>query len=308
MIDKDKSMSKQIFIDEKFLMMIPRPTDDQKAILKHSIATEGLKNPIIINKKGKIIDGHTRYEICQSLSIEPRYEIREFRDEQDELDYVLTSNVKRRHLTQLQIYELFENKVNLLRDETQKIKAEKISQSRLGIKSPDLRDWQKRKMEQTYYKISQMSGLSASSIQKIHSIKTNNNKKTIAQLHSGGISLQRAYDISRSKHDAHKLKNKEYRTALGVVIDIIFDMQTVQNATCFGVLKRIGIPSGKKHIFKMLLDNGFIDPLDGIRRGSGNKNREMINGREYQIGNKGYDLIKKCAELKEFIGLNDSNK
>jgi len=46
--------------------------------LKESIRTEGLKDAIIVNSDGHIIDGQHRKRACIELGIKPRYSIVEF--------------------------------------------------------------------------------------------------------------------------------------------------------------------------------------------------------------------------------------
>jgi len=48
---------------------IPRPNKEDREKLKKSIAKEGVQIPLILNREGFILDGHTRYEICLELGI-----------------------------------------------------------------------------------------------------------------------------------------------------------------------------------------------------------------------------------------------
>ena len=50
-----------------YLDLVPRPTTEEYTVLKESLILEGQKDPIVINSKGIILDGHTRYEILTDI-------------------------------------------------------------------------------------------------------------------------------------------------------------------------------------------------------------------------------------------------
>lgn len=65
------------------------------AELREDIKQHGLLEPITLCE-GKILDGRHRYRACQQLGIKPKF--RQFRNG-SALDYVVSLNLKRRHLT-----------------------------------------------------------------------------------------------------------------------------------------------------------------------------------------------------------------
>lgn len=60
---------KQIIIDEDFKKLMPPLAPDEYKLLEESIKTEGCREPIILWHTF-LIDGYTRYEICQRNNIE----------------------------------------------------------------------------------------------------------------------------------------------------------------------------------------------------------------------------------------------
>ena len=74
--------------------------------LKTSVATEGQHYPIIANQEGTILDGHHRFKVCRELSIEPRFEVKQFASKVLERKFVIEANLRRRHLSDFQRAEL----------------------------------------------------------------------------------------------------------------------------------------------------------------------------------------------------------
>ena len=96
-----------IKVKEEYLALVPRPTKEEYNTLKDSIKLNGQYDPIVINRDGFILDGHTRFDICQSLGIEAKYRIQDFADKEQELQYVVESNVNKRQLNPFQKIETF---------------------------------------------------------------------------------------------------------------------------------------------------------------------------------------------------------
>lgn len=91
--------------------LVPEPTKEDFVALKTSIKNNGQHKPIIAWKdtfSGNtfIIDGHSRYEICKQLKIEPKIEYKEFESWLGAMKYAIQVNSNRRHLTQLQKVQL----------------------------------------------------------------------------------------------------------------------------------------------------------------------------------------------------------
>jgi hypothetical protein len=95
----------------KFANVFPMMSEDEFNSLKKDIAESGLENDIVLYE-GKILDGRNRYRACIDLSIAPRFT--EYTGS-NPLAYVISLNLKRRHLTAsqkaavaLQVLPLFE--------------------------------------------------------------------------------------------------------------------------------------------------------------------------------------------------------
>jgi len=106
----------RIYVDNEYKLMVPRPSTEQRQALKESIKKNGLLNAIIVNPEGKVLDGHTRFDICSELNIIPKLEVRKFDNLNDERMFVITSNLKRRHLTEYCLRILNTNNKKLISD------------------------------------------------------------------------------------------------------------------------------------------------------------------------------------------------
>ena len=79
--------------------LFPMMTPEEFAALKDDIALNGQIEPVWIYEN-KIIDGRNRYKACTDLGIEP--DTREYLGD-DLVQFVLSLNVKRRHLNKAQL-------------------------------------------------------------------------------------------------------------------------------------------------------------------------------------------------------------
>jgi hypothetical protein len=75
--------------------IFPEMSDEQFAELKADIAKHGQRETIK-TKDGKIIDGKNRFRACTELGKKPKFE--EYQGD-DTLDYVVSLNLSRRHLS-----------------------------------------------------------------------------------------------------------------------------------------------------------------------------------------------------------------
>jgi hypothetical protein len=80
--------------------IFPLMSADEFSALKADIEKNGLIEPIW-TYENKIIDGRNRYRACTELGIEPRY--REWQGKGYLIDFVVSLNLKRRHLTSSQL-------------------------------------------------------------------------------------------------------------------------------------------------------------------------------------------------------------
>lgn len=89
--------------------LFPMMDDDAFLDLAQDIEKHGQREPIIIYEN-KILDGRNRYKACQMLGFSPRF--KEYNGN-DALGFVISLNLKRRHLTESQRSMVAANLANL---------------------------------------------------------------------------------------------------------------------------------------------------------------------------------------------------
>lgn len=77
-------------------MLLPKMLPEEYESLKRDIEQNGQNEPIVLSG-GKLVDGRHRAQACDELGIKPDF--CELEDSCDPVAYVLSANVKRRHLT-----------------------------------------------------------------------------------------------------------------------------------------------------------------------------------------------------------------
>lgn len=181
-------MTKQIeiSINEDYFDAVPRPNKSQRKALKESIKREGLLDPIIVNEKGVILDGYTRYEICQELSITPKYEIKKFKTKTEEKQYVITSNMRRRHLNDFQILELLEKELKIIAEKAKRDWYDSDEVGRGHKKGQTLKSEMKRSDRSVYKEIGNELGINPIRIEKFMYIKRHGNEQQIQECRTTG--------------------------------------------------------------------------------------------------------------------------
>ena len=92
--------------------IMPLMDENEFQILKEDIRQKGVIDPITFDEQGNIIDGYHRFRAFAELVQEgvdlPMFDrvVRKFDNEDDKIDYVISLNVKRRHLTPQQRADL----------------------------------------------------------------------------------------------------------------------------------------------------------------------------------------------------------
>ena len=91
---------------------IPEMAQEDYKSLKSDISGSGLLEPIVLFQ-GMILDGRHRYRACLELDIEPWF--KDYDGPDSPMDYVISMNLRRRHLSESQRAQAMANLCGLAR-------------------------------------------------------------------------------------------------------------------------------------------------------------------------------------------------
>jgi hypothetical protein len=96
------------FARQEYVTLIPPVTSADYERLKASIKEQGdLLMPIVLNQDNVVLDGHHRLRACKELGIPISYSKKDFTGKPlEELKYVVSVNLHRRHLDEFQRAEI----------------------------------------------------------------------------------------------------------------------------------------------------------------------------------------------------------
>lgn len=188
-------------INAAFYDFIPRPNYADRQKLKKSIIQDGIQIPIIVNREGFILDGHTRYEICLELGItDIPTEIKNFVDEESERKFVVMTNLARRHLNKFQKVELswplfeLEKKRAKERADWKKFHPELARMNKKG-QVVKMKRKIKEGLSATLY--GKKIGVGKTLINQVSYLRQNASQELLLQCRNNEISVCKAYDLLR---------------------------------------------------------------------------------------------------------------
>lgn len=95
-----------------YAKLFPMMSDEDIEALADDIKANGLRNAIVVDADDRIIDGRNRYRACQMAGVEPTIEAMDL-DDRETLAFVISTNLKRRHLSESQRADIAARIANL---------------------------------------------------------------------------------------------------------------------------------------------------------------------------------------------------
>lgn len=92
----------EIIESEEFKNLFPPLTGDDFDKLVKDIDTNGQTKLVTLNQDNILIDGYQRKRACDEVGIDVQFEVVEFRSKEREIAFVMSHNLHRRHLTDIQ--------------------------------------------------------------------------------------------------------------------------------------------------------------------------------------------------------------
>jgi ParB-like chromosome segregation protein Spo0J len=106
----------KIQIRKEYENLLPPMSNEAFESLVSSIGDSGQQEPITINEKWELLDGHNRLRACKKLKLEPIFRIKKFDNPLHERLFVVDVNLQRRQLTVAQRIELSLKKKPILEE------------------------------------------------------------------------------------------------------------------------------------------------------------------------------------------------
>jgi len=184
----------ELKVNPEYKALIPELLDDEYEKLKESISKNGYweEYPIIVNDNNEILDGHSRWKACQELGIQPTIKVKHFESKEEEMRFVIETNLNRRHLNAFQKAELALKLIELEKTKRGRKPKEEISTDSVKISTsselPKVDTWQT---------VSDKLGVSIDTIRKAKAVIEKGDEKLIEKCRKGEISVNEAFNRVR---------------------------------------------------------------------------------------------------------------
>ena len=106
----------------KYADIFPPMSAEERQQLEDSIRLHGLQEKIVVNSRDEILDGLNRFRACLAVEVEPQFEVRDMPEDQ-ELAFMVTRNLVRRHLSTAQRAAIASNLATLKQGQTKSASA-----------------------------------------------------------------------------------------------------------------------------------------------------------------------------------------
>jgi DNA modification methylase len=265
-------------IKEEFKKLIPPLTVEEFKQLEQNCLDEGIREKII-TWNGFIIDGHNRYEIATRWNLDYKTESKYFKNENDVKEWMINNQFGRRNLSNyqrsvlaLQLEEVFSAKAK----EQQVRKPEFVKQISA-----------EQKPIETRKELAKVANVSHDTISKVKKIEAVATPEVKAQLSTGELSINQAYQ--EIKKEEKKINFEQKKAEFEKPIEIINTNQVILLGDSIETL-----PNLQKNSFDLLLS----DPPYGMDFKSGWNDKEKIaNDKIEDTITLFEDVLKECVPL-----------
>jgi DNA modification methylase len=190
-------------VKEEFKKLIPALTAEEFKQLEENCLAEGIREKILI-WDGFIIDGHNRYEIATKWDLDYQTESKRFKSEEEVKEWMILNQFGRRNLSNYQRSVLALELEEVFKEKAKESKSEKVSHFRNTGEV-----LQKSAKPDTRKELSKVASVSHDTIAKVKKIQAQATPEVKAQLSSGEVSINQAYqNIKKEEKKANFEFNK----------------------------------------------------------------------------------------------------
>jgi N6-adenosine-specific RNA methylase IME4 len=209
-------------IKEEFKKLIPPLTAEEFKQLEQNCLDEGIREKII-TWNGFIIDGHNRFEIATRWNLEYKTESKRFENENDVKEWMINNQFGRRNLSN------YQRSVLALQLESVFSERAKEKQKEAGGAVRQISD---KAVVDTKKEVAKVANVSHDTIAKVKKIEAVATPEVKAQLSTGEISINQAYQ---------EIKKEEKKEERLQKIELIKESIEKENKTLEGVFDVIAI-------------------------------------------------------------------
>ena len=186
-----------IVINPEFQKLIPALSKEEFNQLEKNILADGCRDPLVV-WNDVIIDGHNRFQICNSHNLNYDVSHINFGNESDAKEWMILNQFGKRNISNYQRAELALLLKPLLAKKAEEQRVLSRSEMSTNEKPSDTRE-----------EIAKQAGVSSNTISKVERIKADATPEMIEQVKSGEITINKAYQEIRKteiKEANEKLK------------------------------------------------------------------------------------------------------
>lgn len=207
-------MSEQEYEFHPFASVLPMMGQVELNELAADIQGNGLRAPITLFD-GKILDGRNRYKACGIARVEPRF--RDFNGDGDPIDFIVSVNIKRRHLTASQKAMVVAKILDLPRGNP-KLKSAKTPTNPKSAQNAELK---------TVHRAAEEIDVSPRTIGQAKQVLREATNETVEKVEQGKKSLAAAVkEIKQTKEQKEKHLDK---TGYAIPDSILSDWQAAES-------------------------------------------------------------------------------
>jgi DNA modification methylase/ParB-like chromosome segregation protein Spo0J len=270
-----------IVIREDFKKLIPALTGEEYKQLEANILSEGIRDPLVV-WNGYLVDGHNRYAIANKYSLEFRTVNKEFKDGNEVKEWMILNQFGRRNLNNYQRSVLALELKTVIQEKAKEKKAEKISHYRqtgeiVQNSAPS---------EKTRQEVAKVANVSHDTIAKVEKIEASATPEVKAQLSTGVISINQAYQEIKKEEKKAEYKEKVLEARIEPKIS-----ENIKHGNCLEILETL---------HDGCIDLVLTDPPYGIEYVS---NRSIYDGTITKRGllndgkEEAFELLDKACEI-----------
>ena len=214
-------------IKDEFKKLIPALSVEEFKQLEQNCLAEGIREKII-TWNGFIIDGHNRFEIATRWNLEYESESKRFKDENEVKEWMINNQFGRRNLSNYQRSVLALELESVFSERAKEKQKEAGELKQISAEAPI----------ETRKELAKVANVSHDTIAKVKVIEAKATPEVKAQLSTGEVSINQAYqEIKKEeKKEQQEVKKQEYEQRVETVTKNEFKVDIFNTKEKFRVI------------------------------------------------------------------------